>query len=130
MSESNIKEYDSYLDFDDGKGNVERHYPFTKFKNIEDIPQADEETVAPVKLYSGTGNNEDGALSQKSSTDKFEKVQRALLLLAANSYIIDDVDGKTYKIGSENGQLYLIPSDVSVKEIAEMIITAVESLTE
>ena len=125
---NNVIERNTYLDMQDKSGNVERHFPYTKFKNIEDIPTADDDTIAPVKLYSTTGENLDGALSQKTATDKLTKVQAALQLLAANSYIIDDVTGKTYKIGSNDGKFYFEESTVSPMEVINMIITATENL--
>ena len=127
---SDIVERNTYFDYSDGKGNIARHFPFTKYDNIEDMPNATKEKAAPVKLYTDTGDSEDGALSQKASTEKMKKIQAALQLLSANSYIIDDMDGKTYKIGSENGKFYCIESNVSVKEIVDMIVTATESLAE
>ena len=125
---NDVIERDTYLDMQDRDGNVERYFPYTKFKNIQDIPTADDDTVAPVKLYSTTGENLDGALSQKTATEKLTKVQAALQLLAANSYIIDDVTGKTYKIGSNDGKFYFEESIVSPMEVINMIISAAENL--
>ena len=53
----------------------------------------------------------------------------ALKLLAANSYIIDDVTGETYKIGSSNGKFYYVKSDVNVKDLLETIVEAVNEVT-
>ena len=125
-----IIERHSYVDLQQPNGDVERIYPITKYKDVEDIPEATPNQSGPVKLYDDTGKNVDGAISQKVTTEKLTKVQAALQLLAANSYIIDDNDGKTYKIGSDNGKLYLVESDVSPKEIADMIVEAAENLIE
>lgn len=127
---ANITERHAYVDIQQPNGNVERIFPITKYKDIEDIPVAvpGNGEAGPVKLYEDTGINEDGSLSQKAATEKLTKIQAALQLLAANSYIIDDTDGKTYKIGSDNGKLYLTESDVSPKEIADMIVIATENL--
>lgn len=93
---SEIKEFDSYLDIQDQYGNVERHYPFTKVENIIGLK--------------GTGMT--------------ENEKKALKLLAVNSYIVDDVTGKTYKIGSSNGSFYFEESDVSVRDLIDTIIDA------
>lgn len=122
MSEFN--EYNSYMEMQDENGNVERHYPYTKYENIENIPKATETHAAPVKLYTSPGNNDDGTLTQKLISEMTSYQKSALLLLAANAFIIDDENGLTYKIGSKNGKLYLEDTDVSVKEIVEMIAEA------
>lgn len=122
MSEFN--EYNSYMEMQDENGNVERHYPYTKYENIENIPKATETHAAPVKLYTSPGDNDDGTLTQKLISEMTSYQKSALLLLAANAFIIDDENGLTYKIGSKNGKLYLEDTDVSVKEIVEMIAEA------
>lgn len=57
-----------------------------------------------------------------------EKEKAALKLLAANAYVIDDVTGQTYKIGSENGKFYFVESDISVLELVEAIVTSAADL--
>ena len=125
-----IIERNSYIDLQQPNGDVERIYPITKYENIENFPIANQNVAGSVKLYDNTGKNVDGSLTQKATTEKLSKVQAALQLLAANSYIVDDTDGKTYKIGSDNGKLYLVESDVSPKDIADMIVVAAENLIE
>lgn len=127
---SEVKEYNTYLEMQDKDGSVERHYPFTKYENIENIPKATEELAAPVKLYTQLGDNVDGTLTQKLISEMTSYEKSALMLLAANAFIIDDENGLTYKIGSKNGKLYLENTDVSVKEIVELIAeAAVNTLT-
>lgn len=58
-----------------------------------------------------------------------EKEKAALKLLAANAYVIDDVTGQTYKIGSENSKFYFVESDVSVLDLVETIVTSAAELT-
>lgn len=88
-------EYNSLIQIQDEKGNVETHYPITKVENI-------------LGLENYTGK--EGA---------------ALKLLAANSFIIDDETGITYKIGSRNGRFYFEESDVSVLDILNTVTEAV-----
>ena len=121
---SEFKEYNSYMEMQNENGDVERHYPYTKYDNIEDIPKATEQVAAPVKLYTSPGNNDDGTLTQKVISEMTSYQKSALMLLAANAFIIDDENGLTYKIGSKNGKLYLEDTDISVKEIVEMIAEA------
>lgn len=92
----NIKEFNSYLDIQDKDGNVERHYPFTKAENVIGLEGA------------GMTENE----------------KKALKLLAVNSYIVDDVTGQTYKIGSSNGKFYFEESDISIKDLIDTIVEA------
>ena len=125
---SDIIERNTYLELHDKDGKLERHYPITKFKNIEDVPKADKDNASIVKLYDGAGNQEDGAISQKVTTERLLKVQAALQLLSLNSYIIDDVSGQVYKIGANDGSLYFIKSDVDPKDLADAIVTATEAL--
>lgn len=121
---SKTKEFNTYIELQDENGNIERHYPYTKYDNIENIPKATENLAAPVKLYGGLGENDDGTLTQKLISEMTSYQKSALLLLAANAFIIDDENGLTYKIGSKNGKLYLENTEVSVKEIVEMIAEA------
>ena len=91
-------EYNTLIQIQDEKGNVETHYPITKVENVlglEDI----------------TGK--EGA---------------ALRLLAANSYVIDDETGVTYKIGSRNGRFYFEESDVSILDILNDVVQAVSDV--
>lgn len=127
---ANMIERNTYLDIQEPNGDVERHFPYTKFNNIEDVPPANNDTKSFVKLYDTVGENEDGALSQKTASEKLTKIQSVLQLLTANSYIIDDVNGKTYKVGSASGQFYFEETDVSPKEVVDMLLNAVENLIE
>lgn len=52
---------------------------------------------------------------------------KALKLLAVNSYIVDDVTGKTYKIGITDGKAYFEESDVSVLELLNTLTEAIET---
>lgn len=101
-----IKEFNTVLEIQDEHGNVEKHYPITKKENIIGIGDIT------------------GKISDLESLTS--KEQAALLLLAANSYVIDDVTGKTYKIGSSNGKFYFTESDVSIKDILTTITEAIE----
>lgn len=49
---------------------------------------------------------------------------KALKLLAVNSYIVDDVTGKTYKISMVDGKPYFAESDVSVLDLLDTIVEA------
>lgn len=121
---SDVKKYNTYLEMQDEDGNVERHYPYTQYSNIENIPKATDDLAAPVKLYTQPGTNDDGTLTQKLISEMTSYEKSALMLLAANAFIIDDENGLTYKIGSKNGKLYLENTDVSVKDIVELIAEA------
>ena len=89
-----IKEFNSYMDIQDRDGNVERHYPYTKLENIIGL----------------------------KATGMTENEKKALKLLAVNSYIVDDVTGQTYKIGSSNGKFYFEETDVSLIDIIDTIV--------
>lgn len=121
---STLKEYNSYIETHNEDGNIERHYPYTKYQNIEDIPKASDTEAGPMKLYTQPGPNEDGTLTQRVISEMTSYEKSALMLLAANAFIIDDENGLTYKIGSKNGRLYLENTDISVKEIVELIAEA------
>ena len=89
---ADIKEYNSLLEYKDKNGNVERHYPITRFKNVLGVKELTEKEIAILEL------------------------------LAVNSYIVDDNDpSKTYKIGCVDGKLYVEPSSVSVKDLVNAI---------
>lgn len=104
-----LNEFNTVIEIQDEKGNVERHYPITKKENI-------------IGLGDITSKVDD--LEELTSKEK-----AALLLLAANSFVIDDVTGKTYKIGSADGKFYFTESDVSIKDILTSITEAIEGVS-
>lgn len=55
------------------------------------------------------------------NTVNYTAIKEALLLLASNSYIKDDSDGKTYKIGSKDGKLYVTESETTLDELVDSI---------
>ena len=107
---SDITEYNTLIEKQDEKGNVERHFPITKKENIIGIGDIT------------------GQISKLE--DLTNKEKSALMLLAANSYVIDDETGKTYKIGSANGKFYFTESDVSIRDILTTITEAISSSVE
>ena len=136
-----IREHNGYIDFQDEHGNVDRVLPKTTYENITDIPDASSEQSAPVRLHDTVGDDIHGAFTQKYSTEKFRELlnihteateheKAALLLLAANAFVIDDTNGKTYKISSSDGQLYFDETDVSVLDIVNLIKTASDIVTD
>ena len=92
ISLSNIVETNRFIDLQDETGEVTRVMPYTNLENVIGIKELT------------------------------EKEHAALELLAANSYVIDDEDGKTYKIGSASGKFYCVESDVKPKDIVDQII--------
>ena len=136
-----VKEHKGYLDVQDEHGNVERILPKTPYENITDIPNATPEQSAPVRLHETPGDDIYGALTQRYNTEKLrellnihteatEQEKAALLLLAGNAFVIDDTNGKTYKITSSDGQLYFDETDVSVLDIVNLIKTASDIVTD
>lgn len=77
-------------------GTVERHFPITRYENI---------------------------LGLKNITDT---QNRALQLLAANPYVVDEETNKVMKIGSRNGKLFVEESEISVKELMDAIVNIIE----
>lgn len=94
-----IRDVNTLIEIDKPNGDVERQFPITKQENILGLK------------------------------DRHEKYDAALKLLAANSYIVDDVTNETYKIGSSNGKFYFTKSDVSLKTILSTIIDAAQDIT-
>ena len=47
---SDMIERNTYLELHDKDGKIERHYPITKFKNIEDVPTADKDNASFVPV--------------------------------------------------------------------------------
>lgn len=100
-----LSEFNTVIEIQDEKGNVERHYPITKKENIIGL----------------------GDITSKVDAvkDLSDKEKSALMLLAANSFVIDDVTGKVYKIGSSNGRFYFTESDVDIRDILTTITNAI-----
>lgn len=96
---ANVVEVNTLIEINKPNGDVERHFPITKMENI---------------------------LGLKDTNSKYNA---ALSLLAANSYIIDDTTGETYRIGSSDGKFYFTKSDVSVMDILKTIVDAAGDLS-
>jgi hypothetical protein len=96
----NITEVNTLIEVDKPNGDIERHFPITKIENI---------------------------LGLKDVNSKYTE---ALSLLAANSYIIDDETGETYRIGSSGGKFYFTKSDVSVLDLLKTIVDATSALSD
>ena len=95
----NITEINSYVEVQDKSGDVTRILPITKMENV---------------------------IGYRAN---LKKEKSALLLLAANSYVIDDITGETYKIGASDGKMYFEKADVTPKEIIETIVVALSGET-
>ena len=107
---ADVKEFNTLIEIQDEHGNVEKHYPITKKENIIGIGDI-------------TGDVSD-------LRDLTEKEKSALMLLAANSYIVDDVTGQVYKIGSSDGRFYFTESDVDIRDILNTITEAIKKTNE
>lgn len=83
----NIIEQDTLIEVHNRDGDITRHFPITKMENV-------------IGLSNSTG--------QQNSV---------LNLLALNPYIVDDENGKVYKIGSKNGKLYFQESDINLSDL-------------
>jgi hypothetical protein len=95
-----VNEFNTVLEVEKSDGSINRHFPVTKIQNVLGL------------------------------SDITSKQQSALVLLAANSYVIDDTTGETYKIGCSNGKFYYTKSEVSIKEILDTITAAIEAASE
>lgn len=84
-----ITEHDSYLEFHKEDGTIDRTFPVTKLPNV-------------LGLY-----------------DYTKKERDILEYLVSNPYVIDDVNGKVYSIGSENGKLYFKESEKDIRTVLE-----------
>ena len=102
---ADVKEFNTLIEIQDEHDNVEKHYPITKKENIIGIGDI-------------TGDVSD-------LIDLTEKERSALMLLAANSYVIDDVTQQVYKIGSADGKFYFTESDVDIRDILNTITEAI-----
>lgn len=87
---------DTLLEIQKPDGTIERHFPITKYENIIGL-----------KKITNTQN-------------------KALQLLAANPYVVDEETNKVMKIGSRNGKLFVEESSISVKELMDAIVTIIE----
>ena len=105
---ASVNEYNILIELQDEKGNVERHYPITKKENIIGL---------------GDITTDVGKLEELT-----EKQKSALMLLAANSFVVDDVTGKVFKIGASDGKFYFTESDVDIRDILNTITTAMEEI--
>lgn len=108
-----IVEKNTLIEIQQPNGDVIREYPITKLENILGIDKITE-------MLSG-----DVIVKLNSLQEVDETMKKALMLLAVNSFVVDEVTGDTYKIGSRDGQFFYEKSDVSVKDLLDTLATAI-----
>lgn len=96
----------------DKDGNIKNILPITKRENVYGIDELEADLQSHLSKID----------------DLNTKQQKALTLLAANCFVLDDTNGKTYKIGSADGDFYYMESDVKITDIINAITKAVGSL--
>lgn len=94
-----ITEKNTLIEVQMPNGDVERQYPITKAENVLGLSKIT------------------GVLT--------EKHQKALMLLAMNSYIVDEKTGEVYKIGAYDGKLHFEKSDVDIRDLIEIVEDAI-----